>query len=330
MLIAIASVTNVIRKAKEDSYNSQVKLILDSARQYVFMNNIIIPSNNSRIITLKELQDSGLVNKDIKDPRTNNIIPDSTWIVVRNNNDNLAYNIGYTANGLILHYDAIFNGGINIHNDNGSANKAIWKDLSGNNNDGTLSNYSFDSNSGWTSNSLRSLAGYTGSVLQNTTFTNLQSFTVEVFGIFNENLQTAYPRIISTNGNYTGIYQGINGVDLTCASTSPTNSLNGYVSNGIQENYTAINGIGSMGLMSIAYNWDYSTKKLSVYRDGVKLKEYSITLYGNINFNKLGLDHGKNANTGSHTYYTVRVYNRPLTAVEINSNYQLDKIRYGY
>jgi type IV pilus assembly protein PilA len=329
LAIAVPGISKIIDSVKQSSYDSQVNLILDAAKKYTQINAILPTSNTSSIITLKELQDNKYISTNIIDQRTGRAIPDSTWIVIRNDNG-YHYDFGYMVDGLVLQYDAIFNGGLNIHNDNASANKGKWEDLSGNNNDSTLSQYNYDTNSGWTSNGLRSAVGYTGSVLQDTTFTNMHSFTVEVFGNFSVNVgSSTWPRIISTNGSYTNSYQGINGIDLTCTSTSST-SLLGFISNGVAANYTQIDNIGNMGLMSIAYEWNYDTKKLSVYRDGVKVKEYSITLYDNVNIDKIGLSGAKTATAGGYLYHTVRVYNRSLRADEINSNYKLDKLRYGY
>ena len=59
-------------------------------------------------------------------------------------------NYGYIKDGLTLWYDGINNNGTGTH----SENSQIWKDLSGNNNDGILEEFDFSTGSEWSNNGL--------------------------------------------------------------------------------------------------------------------------------------------------------------------------------
>lgn len=328
LAIAIPSINTLVNNAKLNAYSSQVGLILDAADNYTVSTNNGPTLGSEKIITLNDLQTNGYISNNIKDARTDTTIPSNTWIVIDNNSGAYKYTWGYATSGLLIQYDGINNGGIGIHNSNASANKGIWKDLSGNNNDGALSNYLYDSTSGWTSTGLRSAVGTFGSVLQSTTFSGLQSFTVEIAGIFNANIASAnWPRIVGTNGGYTASYQGINGVDLT--ANGANTFLVGTASDGTPADAVDIDDIGNFGTMDIAIVWDYNAKKIIIYRDGTKINEFNVTAFTNVNFNKLGMGHGRSANSGEYIYDAVLVYNRALTASEINYNYNTDKVRYN-
>ena len=64
-LIAIVSVSSVLDRAEENHYKTQKDTLIMAAKSYVQDNRNLLPKNvgDSRIITLKELQDAKYIGK---------------------------------------------------------------------------------------------------------------------------------------------------------------------------------------------------------------------------------------------------------------------------
>lgn len=227
---------------------------------------------------------------------------------------------GYVLDGLELYYDGIDNTGIGEH----SRTATTWKDLSGNGNDATI-----NGECTWKNNSLDIEAGKVGTVTQNTTFSNLKSFTLLVAGNFDKATEdnTVYPRIISTNGNYVGIYEKINGVDFSIASNyeyiysmasngESNNNYNWYIYDNQNKNTT------------ITANWNQSTKKL-IRTAGDKKSEVTVSKFDNLNCSKIAMGYVRNTTCGLYRYYKVQLYNRSLSDEEMEINNKADKVRFN-
>lgn len=236
----------------------------------------------------------------------------------------------YVKDGLILLYDGINNTG-NGH----STTTRTWKDLTGNGNDGQISEDSFSySGNGWKNGKgftfENDIGDNTANILQKTTFSNIDSFTVQVKGTFNKNTLTTtnkvYTRILSTFGNYTSVYEGITGVDLTYAEAYQ--DIISFCSNG--NIYSAYNtSLGAKQISSVNIVWDRNTKKLKYYVDNDKPIVVNITKFDNVALTKIGLDFSRKANnSGLFIYNSVKVYDRVLTESEIKQNYLIDKARF--
>ena len=236
----------------------------------------------------------------------------------------------YVKDGLILLYDGINNTG-NGH----STTTRIWKDLTGNGNDGQISEDSFSySGNGWKNGKgftfENDIGINTANILQKTTFSNIDSFTVQVKGTFNKNTVTTtnevYTRILSTFGNYTSVYQGITGVDLTYSTADQ--DMTSFCSNG--NIYSAYNtSLGTKQISSVNIVWDRNTKKLKYYVDNDKPIVVNITRFDNVALTKIGLDFNRIAdNSGVYVYNSIKVYNRALSEEEIKQNYLIDKARF--
>ncbi len=236
----------------------------------------------------------------------------------------------YVKDGLILLYDGINNTG-NGH----STTTRIWKDLTGNGNDGQISEDSFSySGNGWKNGKgftfENDIGINTANILQKTTFSNIDSFTVQVKGTFNKNTVTTtnevFTRIISTCGNYTDVYEGITGVDLTYSKAYQ--DMISFCSNG--NIYSAYNtSLGTKQISSVNIVWDRNTKKLKYYVNNDKPIVVNITKFDNVALTKIGLDFFRRANnSGLFIYNSVKVYDRVLTESEIKQNYLIDKARF--
>ncbi len=242
---------------------------------------------------------------------------------------NISLELPYVKEGIILWYDGIYNGGIGIHTENSSTNKSIWKDLSDSGNNATITASPFNANSGWTSNSFSCDTGYTGQILSNSEISNVQSFTINLTGAFDTNKDTPnFPRIFSTNGTYTSVYEFINGLDMTIVNSN--NHINGYASNGINDysNSTSIN-YGPIGKVYITITYDINTKTIKVYREGEIFSSQVLNKISNINVDRIAMNFARRDTTGSYEYNAIRLYNRLLSEDEIQQNYKLDKSRFS-
>ncbi|MFA5407775.1 MAG: prepilin-type N-terminal cleavage/methylation domain-containing protein, partial [Bacilli bacterium] len=155
LAVAVPAVTDLITSVKKKAHDAQVQMIIDAARKYVSYNNQYPSLNTERIVTLEELQDNQYIGRNIIDSKTGKEISPTTWIIVTNINDNYTYTYGYITRGLVLQYDGKYNTTLNSHNGNISTNKGTWTDLTGNGNDGTLTNFDYTSASGWIENGLK-------------------------------------------------------------------------------------------------------------------------------------------------------------------------------
>ncbi len=240
----------------------------------------------------------------------------------------------YVKDGLILLYDGINNTG-NGH----STTTRTWKDLTGNGNDGQISEASFSySGNGWKNGKgftfVDALTFNSTWILQKTTFSNIENFTVQVKGTFNKNLTTdfatdVFTRIISTNGDYIENYEKVNGVDLTFSRN--IDHIESSCSNGNAENvyYTSVTKSDNTIPSSINIVWDKSSKELRYYVDNEKPIITKITKFNDVALTKIGLDFNRwVGRSGVYIYNSVKVYNRALTESEIKQNYLIDKARF--
>ena len=279
--------------------------------KYELKNDITLSSDFSTIANRIKNGEIELIGEDYKiiDSNSNYYTEASSYCIAVNK-------YGYISNGLILYYDGIDNSGSG-HTDPNST----WKDLSGNGNDATIAGTCH-----WTSNSLDIRQGNTGTITQKTTFSNLNSFTLLIAGNFNTATATSiYPRIISTNGNYTNVYEGINGVDITIANTS--RAIGSYASNGNTSNSYWWSSSKQGYPIFCNINWNYSTKKL-LRNIGSNENEVTITKFSNLNCSQIAMGYGRNNTCGLFRYHKVQLYNRSLSDEEMSVNNRNDKIRF--
>ncbi len=79
--LAVTSVTRVVRGSKDKLYETQIKAIEDAAENWAADHLASLPEAGSCIYTtVDNLQKYGVLDKDIKDPRTNKLIPATTTV----------------------------------------------------------------------------------------------------------------------------------------------------------------------------------------------------------------------------------------------------------
>ncbi len=219
----------------------------------------------------------------------------------------------YVQNNLVLHYDAINNTGSGH-----SSDTTTWKDLSGNNNDGTLQGFSFDINNGWTSNSLK-INGKNFVTASNAELTNFTSsdFTIEV--VFkNIGNYSSYNPLIVSNGWYQtyGYYVQFRGDGRVSINTNQSGTS--------QDLYTSQNKIISN--KNIAVTFVRKGTNMKVYVNGILDGQVNNIVDPATSTTPYTINANKNWNG---ELMNTRVYNRALTEQEITDNFNLDKIRYN-
>lgn len=224
------------------------------------------------------------------------------------------YNLGYASDGIQLQLDGKNNRGYSR-----SSSVKTWYDLSNNQNNGTITGTT------WGSNYL-SFASSSDHVEKTSAKYNISSaYTIEIV-LRPINQISTYQMIFSTVNTGTGVKQYMslwsNQVNSTYSNASyrienadGTNHKNSYYA-GIEKNtaYTltaALNGT-----------------KLKIYKNGSLVNSETLT------FTPKMSESGMYISSSSYPFdgyiYSIRVYNRELSASEISANYQNDKSRFGF
>ena len=229
----------------------------------------------------------------------------------------------YAKYGLILHYDAINNTG------NGHSNTTtVWKDLSGNGNNGTLTNFNNTTSSGWSDNYLL-FDGVDDKVLTEL-FNSTGDFTIEIKVADTEIVSALnYGGCFTINTWSTSVtepsiicFQNLNGSTRLFGTLVPPQENLPY-----DERTFAMVNINKDTL-----SMTKSKDKIVSYYNGNVIATSAETSY----ITRLFLDNIKlyigNYNGGAYIkqkVYSMRIYNRALTEDEIEQNYKVDKIRFG-
>ena len=214
----------------------------------------------------------------------------------------------YIKNGLALQYDAINNTG------SGHDNITItWKDLSGNNNDGALTNMDINSvTSNWAENYI-SFNGQNNYILvPSSDSINSNAYTIEM--VFNQEAVINEDKsvLIAKAGEYT--------IELNADNT---------ISYGIGSNneyYKTMQIINLNKIYYIAVTYENNLQK--IYVNGELIGQSTVD--GTVSQTQADLTIG--ANNTSYPFkgkiYATRIYNRSLTENEILQNFNIDKQKY--
>ena len=93
-LIAVPTVTNSIKKYRTNLYEVQISNIKDAARVWGSDNIASLPSNVGGTLVLKlgDLKSAGLIDDDIKDPRTKVLFDDdNTYVTITKTSSGYTY-----------------------------------------------------------------------------------------------------------------------------------------------------------------------------------------------------------------------------------------------
>ena len=280
-----------------------VDYFYNSGRNYVLENNIETNTEYEKIAELvknKEVAIIGNGNQIIvtrEDGKKAYYTEDSKFYIAVNK-------YGYVLDGLQLYYDGIDNSGEGKHDNN----TLIWKDLSGNNNDGILNNFGTSSISGWHNNylSFDGINDWVNCGEQNYPNVTLEAAYVNKTGSYKEFF-----------GNWESGGNGLLIKDGLYQSNIYTNN---------QYYYLETNTNGEIN-KRLTQSMTYDGKEQALYINGEKKANIEVT--GDIKspINNTVMAIGTNA-TGSEIsigvsdidVYSVRIYNRGLTEEEIEVN----------
>ena len=212
---------------------------------------------------------------------------------------------GYVTSGLVLHYDGINNTG-NGH----SSTTTTWKDLSGNGNDGVVTNGT------WHTNSLK----FSSSNQQNGVKTNKNfpiNFSNQTFSIAFEfsslsGVEPLFGARTTTSDGFM-LFNYSNDISLDTKGSSTRVSIGNKLQANTKYNMTFV----------------FSGTNVKVYRSGVLDRTVSITNANLTSFPLTIFTAGTRANALGNIY-NVKVYNRSLTDQEVLQNYQADNQAYGF
>ena len=208
------------------------------------------------------------------------------------------YTGGIVTDGLVLHLDA-------AKRDSYPGSGTTWYDISGNGNDGTLTNG--PTYSGVAKDAAIEFDGVDDYIQLNQTITLTGEFTLNLF-------------ILPTSTN-TKVLLGNNGIDylqinnssaLGVFSSTQSITLNGYSWD-----------ISKPSMVTLTRN---SSNTIQTYKNGSSSVTGSLT--GDFRIRQVG-QRGNSIRFYQGSIYTTQIYNRALTASEISQNYNALKGRYG-
>ncbi len=248
----------------------------------------------------------------------------------------------YITNGLVVLLNGEYNDGT-VHSN--SAN--IWKDLSGNGNNATLSGFDFNDESGWIYNGLH----FTGKEYVSLKEFNFSEMTIEVVMKLDSvtDPDTSEQSIVSclNNGGAGIVFNQLNSTSVSKRGkisfdvyTNKTgNNLSSVVSDGtiMQANkiYSIAGSVGKMDLTlggdKFAYETSAQLLGINGNVDGIPFNTEMVNAATGTNLVIGGSPlAGAGANTQfKGTIYCVRIYDRALTEEEIKENFKIDQQRYG-
>ncbi len=229
----------------------------------------------------------------------------------------------YVKGELGIWYDGIDNGGFDIHNDNLSISKDVWKDLSGNNNNGLLTGFDFNSISGWITNGLK----FDG-VNDYLNLPNLNKYNSN----FTIKINSPSPSTITTHMLY-GLNRGISSIFFIFYRATGYITIGCDVSTSIRWEIVTYNPNSNYDIVIKRENNQISAiiNNVVYVPDSIVNNNFISMLDSVLSSDTLTL--GAYANTSGLLFNSkmnnFMQYNRALTLLEIKQNYDLDKIRFG-
>ena len=290
--------------------------IFDKGKTYVLQNDIEYTGSYENIANLIKNEEISFIGQGNKIIVTNEngikeyYTKESKYYIATNS-------YGYVLEGLQLYYDGIDNVGEGLH----SNTTTVWKDLSGNNRDGTLKNFGSSAISGW-NNEYLSLDGVNDWV--NCGEINSENVTLETV----QRLKSSTEVDRATLGNWQSGGQGIFTKGGTLKSNLYCNSQYHEIDSNIS--------VSDLEKNIITYTLSYNGQEEILYTNGEE--NAKMTIVGNIGSPVTGTvmaigcnpsaDGSANSSYSDIDVYAVRIYNRGLTQEEIEINNNVDNIRF--
>jgi len=226
----------------------------------------------------------------------------------------------YVQDGLVCWYDGIYNT-VSGHDKNAT----VWQDLTGNNNNGTLKNINNTDDSGWTSNSLI-LDGIDDWVQMTQIPASEDGITVEIVAKVldvSEGSQENY--ICNYESDGIGILKNSNKVQGVIHTGKYINIYD-QKNVKISQIYSMSTGIDSKN-KTIYFSTNSNIQKEDFNGQYSEPQNNTVFVIGtNPSGNESILDSSEAM--ANIEVYSIRIYNRSLTADEISKNYEEDKRRF--
>ncbi len=92
LLIIVPTVDKVIKQSKDDLYEKQIDSI-KLAMELWLTDNAKLGEGEYIVITLSQLKDAGLIEYDVKNPKTEELFPNDMLLTIRNNDGMLEYEV---------------------------------------------------------------------------------------------------------------------------------------------------------------------------------------------------------------------------------------------
>ena len=313
-LIAVFSVpalTKTIKESAEKEYNEYAKNIELAAENYFH-------SETDGIINVKEfiqvgtLLENGYLKNQVN-PKTNQETSNDATIIVSKNSDGTenyefvdfnATENGYETDGLIVSYD-----GYNTPID------GVWKDLSGNGNDGTLMN------SVWESNNILIDSN-----------TNSRIFVYDLIPQYSK-ITMSITMKVNNETNRRSIFNNFDGGGTGFEFHGDKICFLVYLKD---IGYKSVCSTEALSINEI-YNVSgtYDGKIINLYINGVKNNYLNIsgTIAWSSNNTIFAIGCNPTGNVCQTDYsdmnvYSVKLYDRSLSDTEIYNNYQIDRYRF--
>lgn len=222
-----------------------------------------------------------------------------------------AADAGIVTDGLVGYYDGIEN-----TEEGHNAEAKVWKDYSGKGNDFTFD----ESEYGWSDKALQvkgDKVGYFPTAILDVT--NSGVFTLEVtFGAF-EATAYEYETIIAADNDEFSIFR---------RAASDILELKYNDANGDANRVKIENGVDGLTDSTVTYVADSANDVIKMYVDGELVSEGALSQEGNV-ADALFLGHDHRDRIWNGDVYSIRVYDRALTAEEVTQNAKADDTRYA-
>ena len=325
-VLAFPYANNLLKKSKDNEYNRFLDDIYLATEAYLVDNSdnyaTLTKEDGVEYVSLEKVVKGGYLKSTTVNPKTGEKIDLNKSVKVTNKNKKYNYALmdknydtnAYVSDGLVLMYD-ISSKPIS------SSNDFIWKDLSGNNNDVTLKNFSSDINS-WYSNE-----GIIFNGTNNYGIIGTHDYDyVTIYATLSFSTLKASEGVIIANFEVGGY-----GLTYNIANNKLLN-FQPYIST--YQQATSNDYAITDTLYNLVGIYDGNTIKL--YLNGIL--QNNLTSSGVIKapINNTALMLGANpSGPTTATDFTqmnlkqIKLYNRALTEDEIQKNYEIDKERFG-
>ncbi len=296
--INTAATTLTVGKGKDSTHNKNKRFKLQAIRIY------------NRVLTEEERI-------------TNYTLDKERYGITLNEND-------YASNGLIARFDAIKNVGTTHDNNTGT-----WKDLSNNNHDATLSNFTGETTSGWTENSLVFDGTDDFATIQGLDLSEYKDITICATYKVLSMPENKAPAVVSSSTDNEGkIYFGYGSQYGANIANANTYAMNYSVPNTWVYGEPNIVEKDKIKNVIVTYMGKNAEQYNRVYCNNQMIAENQTTATTKWSSDTLDIGRAFGGNNTNHPYanielYSLQIYNRALTKAEVKLNYEIDKVRFG-